>query len=202
MTPVIVVTNLMPETVVHPKRLLIAESLGCLEAVHKIVSSCLSPLKVFQSHPLAHYLHHIVRLLHTHHLERQATNWCLKHLTMIHTLVFKMRINHSTRHTFGPIIFILYQWCSVHTLPSQFNNASWHTESTIHHHCFTSTIKRLAHPQHHTNCLTKLTVLFFVQVLLVGPLLRRSKTQIKSRKVYNWLYDVHFQKGEVYGQHT
>ena len=51
MLPVIVVMNWMSELVVHPERLLISESLGCLDAVHKIVSPCLYPLKVIQSHP-------------------------------------------------------------------------------------------------------------------------------------------------------
>ena len=64
----IVVVNLMSELVVHHERLLISESLGCLDAVHKIVPPCLSPLKFIQSHPLANYLHHISWLLHTHHL--------------------------------------------------------------------------------------------------------------------------------------
>ena len=74
MSPVIFVINLMSELVVHPKRLLTEESLGCLDAVHKIVPPCLPPLKVVQIHPLAHYIHHIVRFLHTHHLERKVIN--------------------------------------------------------------------------------------------------------------------------------
>ena len=119
MPPVIVIVNLMYELLVHPEWLLISESLGCLDAVHKIVPPCLSPLKVVQSHPLAHDLHHIVRFIHTHHLERQSINWCLKHLTMIHIPVLKMCINRSTRYTFGPIIFLLGKLCSIHTLPFQ-----------------------------------------------------------------------------------
>ena len=73
-TPVIVVINLMYKLVVNPKRLLIADSFGCLYAVHQIVPLYLSPLKVFQINPLAHYLHHIFRLLHKNHLERQEIN--------------------------------------------------------------------------------------------------------------------------------
>ena len=109
MLPVIVVVNLMSELVVHPERLLIAETLGFIDAVHKIVPPCFPPFKVVQSHPLAHYLHHIVRFLHTNHLESQAINLCLKRITMIHILVFKMRINRSTRHTFGTIFLLLDQ---------------------------------------------------------------------------------------------
>ena len=45
MPPVIFVVNLISELVVHHERLLIAESLGFLDAVHKIVPSCLSPSK-------------------------------------------------------------------------------------------------------------------------------------------------------------
>ena len=74
MLPVIVVINLISELVVHPEWMLIAESFGCLDAVDKIVLPCLSPLKFVQSHPLAHYLHQIVRFLHTHHLESKAIN--------------------------------------------------------------------------------------------------------------------------------
>ena len=74
MLPVIFVINLVSELIVNPEWLLIAESIGCLDAVHKIVPPCLSPLKVVESNPLAHYLHHIVRLLHTYHLGRQAIN--------------------------------------------------------------------------------------------------------------------------------
>ena len=150
----------MSELVVHTKCLLIAEILGCLDAVHNIVPPCLSPLKVVQSYTLAHYLHHMVLLLHTHHLERYAINWFLKHLKMIHILVFKIPINRSTRHTFGPILFLLDQWFSLETLPFQFNKSSWHIEANTHNYCFPDTIQRLAHPQHHPNCLTKLTVLF------------------------------------------
>ena len=51
MPHVIFVINLMFELVVHPKRLLIAYIRGCLDAAHKIVPPCLSPLKVVQSHP-------------------------------------------------------------------------------------------------------------------------------------------------------
>ena len=151
----------MSELLVHPKRLLIEESLGCLDSIHKIVPPCLSPLKVVQSRPLAHYIHRIVRFFHTHHLESQSINWCLKHITMINILVFKMRINRSTRHTFGPILFLLDKLCSVNTVPLQFNNASWHKKFNIHHYCFPGTIQRLAHPQHQTNCSTKLAELFF-----------------------------------------
>ena len=109
MPPIIVVINLISELVVHPKRPLTAESLGCLDAIHKIFLTCLFLLKVFQSHPLEHYLHQIFWFLHTHHLERQAINLCVKNLTMIYILVLKMRINCSTRHTFGTIIFLLHQ---------------------------------------------------------------------------------------------
>ena len=162
--PVIVVINLMSDPVVNPKRLLIAESIGCLDAAHKIVPPCLSPLKVVQSNPLANYINPIVRLLNTHHLERQAINWCLKHTTMIHILAFKIRINPSTRHTFGSILFLLDQWCYIHTLLFQLNNLSWHTEYTIHHYCFTSTIQHLTHLQHHPNCSTNLAVLFLLKL--------------------------------------
>ena len=64
----------MSELLVHPERLLIAESLGCLDAVHNIVLPCLSALKVVKGHTLAHYLHEIVQFLCTHHLERQVIN--------------------------------------------------------------------------------------------------------------------------------